>query len=276
MFDELMETEKTAVDKELSTTALVDDVDEFPDLARLSVDGRRWKRIAPVVVVVADLKHSTKLGMGKNVNTTVRIYRSATTRGVGIMDHFEPNFSEVQGDGFFGIFHGTDAYERAMASAMALAHFSKYILEPGVVKFLGRGCPATGLKIGVTDGTVAVSHLGVQGASNNVWAGKPVNWAFKCSAAADRHQVIVTESVYDKVVVGNDHLTKPCYVAGHHHGGMLSASWTTARVNSIDEWCMLRKHPWCEDVGEESCQALMAGEVRREVGLWERINYHLS
>jgi len=115
MFDELMETEKTAVDKELSTTALVDDVDEFPDLARLSVDGRRWKRIAPVVVVVADLKHSTKLGMGKNVNTTVRIYRSATTRGVGIMDHFEPNFSEVQGDGFFGIFHGTDAYERAMA-----------------------------------------------------------------------------------------------------------------------------------------------------------------
>jgi class 3 adenylate cyclase len=276
MFEKLMEDERAAIHRELSTTALVDDVDEFPDLARLTVDGRCWKRIAPVVVLVVDLKNSTKLGMGKNVNTTVRIYRSATTRGVGIMDRFEPDFSEVQGDGFFGIFHGSLAYQRAMAAAMTLAHFSRYTLEPGVLNFLGTDCPPTGLKIGVADGTVAVSHLGVPGASNYVWAGKPVNWAFKCSTVADRHQVIVTQSVYDKVVHGNDHLTMPCYIAGHHHSGVLSALWTTAWVKSIGEWCMLRKDPWCRDAGQESCGALMTGQVRRDVSLWERVNYRIS
>ncbi len=159
---------------------------------------------------------------------------------------------------------------------MVLAHFSKYILEPGVVKFLGSACPDTGLKIGVTDGTVAVSHLGVSGASNHVWAGKPVNWAFKCSAAADRHQVIVTRPVYDMVVDGNDYLTRPCYISGHPHLGTLSAMWTSTLVKSIGEWCMVRKDPWCEYVGDESCNALLAGEVSREVSWWNRLTYRLG
>lgn len=276
MFDELMQAEKAAVDVELSTTATVDNVAEFPDLGRLSVSGRRWKRLAPVVVVVADLKNSTRLGMGKNVNTTVRIYRSATISGVEIMTSFDPDFTEIQGDGFFGIFFGSDAYRRGLAAAMTLAHFSKYVLEPGVTDFVGKGCPATGLKIGVTDGTVAVSHLGVEGASNYVWAGKPVNWAFKCSEAADRHQVTVTPSVDDKVVSGNDYLSMSCYVAGHQHTSRLKAQWTQSWVKAIGEWCWIRTDPWCEGVGEESCRALMEGEVNREVGLWQRINYYLS
>ena len=262
MFDQLMKAEKAAVNKELSTVALVDDVDEFPELAELSVNGRRWKRIAPVVIVVADLKNSTKLGMGKNVNTTVRMYRAATTRGVGIMAVSIPTLLKCREMGSSGSSMEPTRLERAMGSAMVLAHFSKYILEPGVVKFLSSACPDTGLKIGVTDGTVAVSHLGVSGASNHVWAGKPVNWAFKCSAAADRHQVIVTRPVYDMVVDGNDYLTRPCYISGHPHLGTLSAMWTSTLVKSIGEWCMVRKDPWCEYVGDESCNALLAGGVR--------------
>jgi hypothetical protein len=40
MFDQLMKAEEVAVDKELSTVALVDDIDEFPELANLSVNWR--------------------------------------------------------------------------------------------------------------------------------------------------------------------------------------------------------------------------------------------
>jgi len=109
-----------------------------------------------------------------------------------------------------------------------------------------------------------------------VWAGKPVNWAFKCSAAADRHQLIVTNSVFKKVVEGNDYLTKPCYVAGHQHGGTLSALWATTWVQATGEMCLLRKDPWCAAAGEEACAAILKGEVRRDVHWRTRLAYRLG
>ena len=76
------------------------------------------------------------------MNTTVRLYEAATGGGVTVASAFGPVFTDIQGDGFFSLFHGEDAYRRAMGAAMSLAYFSKEVLEPAIVKFLGEGCPA--------------------------------------------------------------------------------------------------------------------------------------
>jgi class 3 adenylate cyclase len=141
---------------------------------------------------VADLKSSTKLGTGRHINTTVRLYQAATGGGVEVATRFGPEFTDIQGDGFFSLFHGQDAYARAIAAAMSLAYFSKEVLEPRITQFLGEDCPATGLKVGIVAGRLAGGPVGVHGATELVWPGKPVNWAFKCSGAADRHQIVVT------------------------------------------------------------------------------------
>jgi class 3 adenylate cyclase len=266
----------SSVRAELSTPATVHDVEVFPDVTSLRHDKRVWQRFSDAVVVVADLKNSTRLGMGKNVNSSVRLYRAATGAGVQLVTEFDPAFVDIQGDGFFAIFHGLDAYRRGIASAMSLAVFSESVLEPQVREFMGVGCPPTGLKTGVAAGRLAVNKIGVRGAAELVWAGKPVNRAFKCSGSADRHQIVVTRQVYDRVVSKNDYLTQPCFIPGHSDGGYLGGLWAPTQVRALPGIpCMVRTKPWCEEVAEDCCTAVLRGETRRDVPFVRRFLYSI-
>jgi class 3 adenylate cyclase len=237
-----------------------------------------WTRMTDVVAVVADLKSSTKLGTGRHINTTVRLYHAATGGGVEVATRFGPEFTDIQGDGFFSLFHGQDAYARAIAAAMSLAYFSKEVLEPRITQFLGEDCPATGLKVGIAAGRLAVGPVGVRGATELVWPGKPVNWAFKCSGAADRHQIVVTERVYQRVVLPSEYLLRQCYVIGHQHGNWRAGSmWASIEVQALPKVpCFVRKIPWCPDVVNASCKAVLDGETRQPASDWQRFRHFVG
>src|ERR1017187_7474452 len=258
----------------LSTPVTVRDVENFPEADDVR-SRKMWTRMTDVVAVVADLKSSTKLGTGRHINTTVRLYHAATGGGVEVATRFGPEFTDIQGDGFFSLFHGQDAYARAIAAAMSLAYFSKEVLEPRITQFLGEDCPATGLKVGIAAGRLAVGPVGVRGATELVWPGKPVNWAFKCSGAADRHQIVVTERVYQRVVLPSEYLLRQCYVIGHQHGNWRAGSmWASIEVQALPKVpCFVRKIPWCPDVVNASCKAVLDGETRQPASDWQRFRH---
>ena len=155
---------------------------------------------------------------------------------------------------------------------MSLAYFSKQIIEPKIVKFTGSDRAMTGLKVGVAAGRLAVGRVGIRGLNELVWPGKPVNWAFKCSGAADRHQVIVTERVYNRIVEPNEFILRPCYLPHHGHGFRM---WTSVPVPALPGVrCFGRKIPWCPEVADRFCEAVLSGETQQPVGEWDRLRYY--
>jgi class 3 adenylate cyclase len=272
-FADFMETLEDDVARCLRTSPTVRDVDAFPDLAEIR-HGDEWVRMHDVVAVVADLKGSTQLSLNRYVNTTVRIYQAATGGGVKVATRFGPAFTDIQGDGFFCLFHGDDAYRNSMAAAMSLAYFSKEILEPAIKNFSGAERVLTGLKIGVDIGRLAVGRVGVRGTSELIWPGKPVNRAFKCSGAADRHQVVVTSRVFSGIVEKNEFLLRPCYVRGHGHGLLM---WSSISVRALPgESCWVRKVPWCPEVIDTFCDAVLNGETVQPASTFQRSLYYLG
>lgn len=239
--------------------------EEFPDLTSTSYSSKKWYRLEDVFVVAVDLKNSTKLGTDKHGSSTARIYKASTGEGAALLQSFDPQFLEIQGDGFFGVFYGDKRGIRAMTAAMMLAHFSKYILTPEIKKNNPTFKEETGLKIGVASGRALVSKIGPSGSASPVWAGKPVNYASKCAEAGQAHQVIVTKVVFDKAIKDNDYLFEPCYHKGHPKGKIFNKSpleasmWKYVEVPGLAETCFARDIPWCdgdESIGEETAQAV--------------------
>jgi class 3 adenylate cyclase len=273
----LMASLDSQVGATLSAPVTVRDVKTFP-MADDVRSSKIWYRMTDVVAVVADLKSSTKLGTGRYINTTLRLYKAATGGGVEVVTNFHPEFTDIQGDGFFSLFHGEDAYARAIAAAMSLAYFSKEVLEPRIMQFLGEECPATGLKVGIAAGRLAVGRVGAYGATELVWPGKPVNWAFKCSGAADRHQVVVTERVYRRAVVPSEYLLRQCYVIGHQHGNWRAGNmWASIAVRELPGVpCFVRKVPWCPEVVDASCKAVLGGETKQPASDLQRFRHFVG
>jgi class 3 adenylate cyclase len=268
---DLMKSVDSDVAKRLAASPRVYDVDDFPDVDKLRT-GNDWARMQDVVAVVADMKGSTKLGLKRYVNSTIRLYEVATGGGVKVASRFGPDFVDIQGDGFFCLFHGEDAYRQGMAAAMSLAYFSEQIMEPAIMKFTGSDRVLTGLKVGVAAGRLAVGRVGVQGVNELIWPGKPVNWAFKCSGATDRHQVIVTERVFSRIVEPNEFIFRPCYMPHHGHGLRMWASVSVPALPGVK--CYARKTPWCPEVADRFCEAVLNGESKQPVGDWQRLRYY--
>src|SRR5688572_1708349 len=90
--------------------------EDFPAEDDIYVDARKWLRIDDVVAVAGDLTNSTKLSLTKHTNTSARIYEAATGGAMRVVTRpeFAPNFVDIQGDGFFALFHGDNRYERAL------------------------------------------------------------------------------------------------------------------------------------------------------------------
>lgn len=251
---------------------------EFPDLSNGEAK-RKWFKLDEIVVVFADLKNSTALGINKHDKSTCRIYEASTAVGVHLLEKFGPKFVEVQGDGFFGVFHGDDAALRAMTAAMMLAHFSKYILEPEIKKSReANSCPETGLKLGLAAGHTLVKQIGTLGLERPIWAGKPVNYAAKCAEAGEAHQVIVTENFYRRVIERNEYFLQPCYHKGHPKEAFLSKTgmWHSVDVKGGPVKCLARDVPWCDgdSAGNDSARVfaekVLAGERNRHKSFADR------
>jgi class 3 adenylate cyclase len=259
--------------KELRTPVEIEEVDEFPPLDSLYVEKRAWKKIENVVVVSADLKGSTKLSFGKHAQTSARLYQAVTGNMVRLVSPFDPEFIDIQGDGLFALFHGERRYERAMCAAITLKTFSEHELVPAIENSMPDRFPDTGLKVGMAAGILAVKKVGVRGTNEPVWAGKPVNWATKCAAAADANQLIVTRKVFQKFEQ-NDYVTHSCDCGtnpetGEREPGRVQPKelWSDTRVEALPETdtdCKLLKSCWCVNHGDEFCTAILEGKTNRE------------
>jgi len=259
----------TALLTELDTTAraalksptTIEDTTLFPSVDSLYSRKPTWKRIKDAVVVSADLKNSTQLSFGKYINTSAKIYEASTAPLVSILWAFKPAFVDIQGDGAFAIYHGERATERALCAAITIKTFSAVTLEPKIREILGEKVPDTGLKTGMDRGTLIARKLGVHGTNEPVWAGRPVNFAFKCAGRADAHGLIVTEEVF-KHFASNDYVTHSC-----DHSDPPTELWHETDVEKLGTHskCKELTSHWCENgCGDRFATAILTGQKKRE------------
>lgn len=257
---------------ELRTPVEIEPVEEFPEIDDLYVERRTWKKIDDVVVVVADLKGSTKLNFDRFAQTSARLYEAVTGNMVRIVSSFQPAFVDIQGDGLFALYHGDGRYRRAMCAAVTVKTFSERHLVPAIEETMSDRFPDTGLKVGMAAGILAAKKVGVRGTNEPVWAGKPVNWAMKCASKADRNELIVTRRVFQKFE-SNDYVTHSCgcgkNLEGENVPGLVAPTelWTSTTVETLpdeDVECKLLRSNWCAIHGDEFCTAILEGKTRRE------------
>lgn len=223
-----------------------------------------WIKLPEVVAIVCDLKGSTHLGTGKHDKSTARIYKASVEGAVRIFHEFEANFIDIQGDGGFGLFWGDKAYERALCAGVTIKTFS----EDLVARLEKRwpDAPETGYKVGIHAARTLVKRIGtrrVVSEQEAVWAGRPVNYAAKCAQAAERHQMIVTQQVWEKFK-NNDYIAFSCDC----NDGPSANLWKDTAVERLpenDQAAVVLDSGWCEKCGPEFCDAIRAGDTRRDI-----------
>jgi class 3 adenylate cyclase len=259
--------------RDLREAVEVREVDDFPEKDEVESD-RVWLRIDDVVAVVADLKNSTAVSFKKHPQTSAKLYEAVTGNCTRIVSRFDADFVDIQGDGLFALYHGERAYERALCAGITLKTFSQKQLVPAIEGWEQRRdqFPETGLKVGMHSGVLAVKRVGVKSRTHEwkepVWAGRPVNWAFKCAQLADANELVCTKSVYG-MFEDNDYVTHSC--------GCRAGGEPTVPSNAIwNDFDMQGKLPadkaptkvlvsaWCDTHGDEFCEAILNGEKNRD------------
>lgn len=223
-----------------------------------------WIKLPEVVAVVCDLKGSTHLGTGKHDTSTARIYKASVEGAVRIFHEFDANFIDIQGDGGFGLFWGDKAYERALCAGVTIKTFSEDLVARLEKKW--PNAPETGYKVGIHAARTLVKRIGTRRVVTEqeaVWAGRPVNYAAKCAQAAERHQMIVTQQVWNKFK-SNDFIAFSCDC----NGGPTANLWTDTTVDRLpedDQDAVVLNSAWCQKCGPAFCEAIMAGETTRAI-----------
>ncbi|GAA0613208.1 hypothetical protein HPO96_23235 [Kribbella sandramycini] len=254
-----------SVRDEIASMPEVVDKGKTLDISELPIEARRWFKVSEVFAVVADLKGSTKLGTGKRASSTASIYQAGTGNVVKVFNQFEADFIAIQGDGAFALFWGDLNFERAMCAAVTVRTFSEKFSERLEKKW--PDSPTTGFKVGVAEGRLLVKRVGTPRNPNEqepVWAGKPVNYAAKAAQTAEREQVIVTGTVWDRIEK-NDYLAISCGCPD----GPSTGIWENTEIENLPEdepeaQGRLLKAGWCDTHGDEFCNAIMSGLRKRE------------
>lgn len=259
MLDELSATTK---DEFASMPEVVDGTDDL-DVSTLPITARRWTRMKDVTVLVADLKNSTQLGTGSKGASTASIYEAGTGGVVTVFDKFDANFIQIQGDGAFAIFWGDRRYERAVCAGITVKTNSLDLAAQIEARWPAK--PETGFKVGIASGRVLVKRVGTPrnpAQQEPVWAGKPVNFATKAAQCADRHQIIVTGSVWDRIA-SNDYLTFSCTCSDPSDS--IWEDFTIERLaeDEPERHGRLLISGWCAAHGEEYCNAILNGKKNR-------------
>jgi class 3 adenylate cyclase len=261
---ELLDNLDDHVKSELASTPEVVDKGGDLDVDDLPIVARRWHKVSDAVAVVADLKNSTKLGTGKWAASTASIYEASTGGVVKIFDEFDADFLAIQGDGAFALFWGERRYERALCAGITIKTFSRDMA--GRLEKRWPDLPGTGFKVGVASSRLLVKKIGTPrnpAQQEPVWAGKAVNYAAKAAQGANRHIMVVTGSVWDRVE-SNDYLAISCPC---RTGPGLSI-WEDTEIERLpdgDPEAQGRSLSafWCSVHGEEYCTAVLGGKRNR-------------
>jgi class 3 adenylate cyclase len=263
----LLATVDDATKGELASKPEVVDWGGSLNVESLPITARRWIQVPDIVTVVADLKSSTKLGTGKHAASTASIYQAATGGAVAVFDKFDADFIQIQGDGAFALFWGEKRYERAMCAAITIQTFSNAMV--GRLEKKWPDAPKTGFKVGVASSRILVKRIGTPrnpAQQEPVWAGKSVNYAAKAAQGADRHQIVVTGSVWD-LIESNDYLTVSCGCPV----GTPFPLWEDVVIDRLpdddpDSQGRMLPATWCDTHGVAFCDAVLKGKrVRPDI-----------
>lgn len=253
------------VANELAAMPEVKDVTVFdPATEAPPIEARRWLRVEDVVVVVADLQSSTKLGLNKYAASTASIYEAALHPVVDIFSDFGAGWIPIHGDCVIGLFWNDGAVERAMCAGITAKTFSRDSLVQRLTK-KWPDIPDTGFKVGVATSTVLVKRVGLARTPHQdlVWPGKAVNYAVKAAQSASAHQLIVTGSIWD-AVANNDFLVFSCGCGGGPSDGIWSDHEIPALEHDEPERSgRMLTSQWCDTCGVDFCQAILSGEMTR-------------
>jgi class 3 adenylate cyclase len=243
------------------------------DVSTLPIQARRWHKVTDAVAVVADLKNSTQLGVSKYPASTASIYEAATGGVVQVFDEFEADFVAIQGDGAFALFWGQNRRARAICAGITIKTFGERHLVPRLERKWPESLPETGLKVGVANSPLLVKRVGVPRTDYQepVWAGKAVNYAAKCAQQADRHQMIVTGSIWDWAS-RNDYLAVSCACSTPN-----PVIWSDVTIEKLpagepDREGKLLYAAWCTIHGADYCANVLAGNSKRDDVKDERTN----
>lgn len=243
------------------------------NLDNLPIDAKTWHHLDDLVAVFFDLKSSTNLEAGRRPASTASIYDAGVGGVVKILEAFDADFVDIQGDGGFGLFWGDTRYERAMCAGISIRTFSADFTQKLRRKW--PDAPSTGFKIGVASGPILVKRVGLPrhlDLQEPVWAGRPVNYAAKAAQQTDPEHLLVTGSVWDKIK-NNDFLAFSCGCADGQPGSVSpSLLWEDRTVDKIpdaERYGQALESGWCSKHGDEFCNAILAGETKR-VGVSEK------
>ena len=120
-----------------------------------------------------------------------------------ILDRFEADYIDVQGDGIFGLFSGPNSHFNAAACAITMRTQVEREVDARFRKATS-GNRKLRVGIGMDRGTLLVRRLGLRGSKmNEVWAGTPVNMAAKLSSIAGPNQVVMSERLFSEYEKGS-------------------------------------------------------------------------
>lgn len=248
-------------------------VEEVSDPAVDEIGGQEsstWLQIPDVVAVVADLRNSSQLGTGRHVKTTAKIYQAAVEGAVQCLHAFDAQFIDIQGDGGFGLFWGGGAYERAFCAAVTIRSYSKELVDQLTANDTTGTLPETGYKVGIAADRLLVKTIGTRRELTEqeaVWPGRALNHAVKCAQSAERHQIIVTERVFDHFK-DNDYVTVTCGCSNGEPGDVADL-WTQVTIDHIADEDRRDGYrleaPWCSKHGADFCRAILNGETSRNL-----------
>jgi class 3 adenylate cyclase len=241
--------------------------DESFDVTKLPIDAPKWHRVSDVVAVVFDLKSSTNLERGRTPASTASIYDAGVGGVVKVLHALKADFTDIQGDGGFGLFWGERRYERALVAAITITTFSFDFTAQLREKWTD--APDTGFKVGVASGPVLAKRVGVSRQlefQEPVWAGRPVNYAAKSAQQSEPEKILVTGSVWD-AIADNDYLSFSC---GCYDGepkstppSLLWSNFTLDKIPDDERYGQRLGSQWCTNHGESFSNAILDGHTKR-------------
>lgn len=237
---------------------------------------KKWHKFDDIVVVFVDLEASTNLSNQiKTDEGLARVYNIIMGTAVTIFDNYDASFVDIQGDGGFAIFWGSNRYLQALVSAITIQTINRKMMSTITEKY--PNVTSKGLKIGIASGPALVKKVGLSqklaksangqddGWEEPVWSGNSVNYAAKASQSVSGGNIVITKSVKQSI----DHyvnLTKTCGCAVDENQklldmqGVVTDVWERFKIEKIESEeseGYVNSNSWCPRHGNEYADDLL-------------------